>query len=55
MDDDPLDHFTENQMTSLRKLIDQLSAKHPITRVSGHNDFAKKACPCFNVKEWYDA
>lgn len=54
-DDDPLDHFTENQMTSLRKLIDQLSDQYPITKVAGHNDFAKKGCPCFNVKDWYDA
>ena len=55
MDDDPLDHFTENQMKSLRKLIDELSDEHPITKVSGHNDYAQKGCPCFNAKEWYNA
>jgi len=54
-DDAPLDHFTEAQMSSLRKLLDQLKNEHPITKVSGHNNFAKKACPCFDVEEWYDA
>ena len=54
-DDEPLEHYTEAQITSLRKLLRELSDQHPITKVAGHNDFAKKACPCFNVKEWYNA
>ena len=53
-DDDPLEHFTEAQITSLRKVIADLKDNHPITKVAGHNDFAKKACPCFNVKSWYE-
>tara|TARA_S200002703_G_scaffold134447_1_gene123003 strand:- start:937 stop:1374 length:438 start_codon:yes stop_codon:yes gene_type:complete len=54
-DDKPLDHYTDKQMVSLRNLLDQLHDEHPITKVAGHNDFAKKACPCFNVAEWFDA
>ena len=54
-DDEPLDNFTEQQMTALRKLIDDLKEDYPISKVAGHNEFANKACPCFSVKEWYDA
>ena len=54
-DDEPLDNFTEQQMTALCELIDELKGDYPITKVSGHNGYANKACPCFSVKEWYDA
>lgn len=52
-DDKFLDNFTEEQATSLRKLLDQLHEDYDIKWVKGHSDFANKACPCFNVEEWY--
>ena len=47
------DHYTKNQEVALRKLIADLKAKHSIKTVSGHNQHAAKACPCFNVPNWY--
>ena len=50
------DNFTPEQDASLRKLIDDYKEKYPaIKKVSGHNDYASKACPGFNVGEWLDA
>jgi N-acetylmuramoyl-L-alanine amidase len=48
------DHFTPEQDKALRELIDELLAKYPtITRVAGHNEFARKACPGFYVPSWW--
>jgi hypothetical protein len=39
--------------TELRALIAQLQSKYPtITKVTGHNQYAKKACPGFYVPNW---
>jgi N-acetylmuramoyl-L-alanine amidase len=47
------DHFTLDQEEALRKLIAKLKKDHPtITKVSGHNQYASKACPCFSVPNW---
>lgn len=47
------DHYTAEQEEALRKLLDELQSKYPtITKVSGHNDYAAKACPGFKVSEW---
>ena len=44
------DHFTPAQKFALLKLIDGLKAQYStITKVTGHNQYAAKACPCFNV------
>ena len=51
-DDDFLDHYTEAQQASLRKLLDELHEDYPINMILGHSEFASKACPCFSVKEW---
>lgn len=46
-------NFTPEQDKALRKLIADLRAKYPaIMVVSGHNAYAAKACPCFQVPEW---
>lgn len=45
-------HFTGSQDAALRRLIAQISARTPIRRVSGHNEWAAKACPGFNVPAW---
>jgi N-acetylmuramoyl-L-alanine amidase len=47
------DHFTLAQDKALRALIADLRAKHPtITKVTGHNQYAAKACPGFSVPQW---
>jgi N-acetylmuramoyl-L-alanine amidase len=47
------DHYTSEQDVALRQLIAELRAKYPsIKRVSGHNEYANKACPGFNVARW---
>ena len=47
------DSFTGQQEASLKQLIAQYKEDFPsITKVSGHNEYAAKACPCFSVREW---
>ena len=48
-------HFTSEQDRVLRELIARISARTPIRRVSGHNEWAAKACPGFNVPAWLAA
>lgn len=46
-------HFTAAQEKALRDLIGGLRERFPtITTVSGHNQYAAKACPGFNVPAW---
>ena len=47
------DHFTPAQEAALRALIDRLQSQFGSLKVSGHNQYAAKACPCFKVPEWY--
>jgi len=48
------DHFTPAQDKMLRKLLADLMREHPtITKISGHNQYAAKACPGFNAPSWY--
>jgi hypothetical protein len=43
-------HFTAEQRAAVLKLIDDLKARFPaIMKVSGHNEYAPKSCPCFSV------
>lgn len=46
------DNFTQEQDAALRKLLSDLGDRYGITTISGHNDYAAKACPGFNVAEW---
>jgi hypothetical protein len=51
--DAPLDNFTPAQLMAAREEIAALRKQFPtITRVSGHNEYAAKACPGFNVPKW---
>lgn len=52
-DDSFFEHFTEAQMQALADLVRDLSKQYPGAVVSGHQDFAAKACPGFDVKEWW--
>ena len=47
----PEDTRTPEQRSTLKTLIGQLIAKYPNARVFGHNQFAAKACPCFDVSK----
>lgn len=51
--DNFLDNFTVEQDAVLRRRIAELKAQFPsIKKVSGHNEYAAKACPGFNVTQW---
>lgn len=48
----PENNFTPEQFESLQLLINTLVDEFPrIIKLSGHNDYANRACPCFNVHE----
>lgn len=49
------DHFTREQDFAVRRLIARLKRDHPIKKISGHNEYAAKACPGFQVSEWLTA
>lgn len=46
------DNFTPEQDKALRKLLGDLQKKYGFTRISGHNEWAAKACPGFKVQRW---
>jgi N-acetylmuramoyl-L-alanine amidase len=47
-------NFTEKQGTALRRLVARLQAEHgPNLKLSGHHEYANKACPCFDVRSWF--
>lgn len=45
------DTRTPEQHAALRQLVAELMAKYPGSTVHGHNEFAAKACPCFDVQK----
>jgi hypothetical protein len=49
------DNFTAVQDKAARALIAELKSRHGVTKVSGHNEYAAKACPGFKVSEWLAA
>ena len=55
-DDVFMDNFTADQARELQALIESLQQEFPtISTISGHNDYATKACPCFDVAQWVAA
>lgn len=47
----PLDSRTTPQKIAMRALVTSLQAVYGISKVTGHNAYANKACPCFQVPE----
>lgn len=48
------DNYTDEQEDALRELIGEWQHEYPtIDKVSGHNEYANKACPCFSVSAWF--
>jgi len=45
------DTRTDAQKASLVKLVAELKGQFPDATIHGHNEFANKACPCFDVKK----
>lgn len=46
----PEDNFTDAQWDSLRSMLKMYKALIPDVKIHGHNEFANKACPCFDVQ-----
>ena len=46
------DNFTPEQDRALRQLISDLHKEYGPVLVTGHNEYAAKACPGFTVHEW---
>lgn len=47
------DTRTQAQRQALVKLLKELRARYPHATIHSHNEFANKACPCFNAKHEY--
>lgn len=46
------EHFTVEQDRALRRQIQQIMGQTQIKKISGHNEYAAKACPGFRVSKW---
>lgn len=48
----PKDTRTDAQKRALVQLLREVRGRHPKATIHGHNEFAAKACPSFNVQKW---
>lgn len=46
------DTRTPEQKESMKFVVFTMIKKYPLIKIAGHNQFAKKDCPSFNVPEW---
>lgn len=49
----PKDTRTAAQKRTMERLTREAIERYGITKVSGHSDYANKACPCFNARAEY--
>lgn len=49
------DCWTTEQIRSVKLKIAEIAKRTQIKRISGHNEFAAKACPCFRVPKWVES
>jgi len=55
MDEDgkfPCDTRTREQLLALSNYVRHVISRHQDIKVAGHNQFAAKACPSFDVPKW---
>jgi N-acetylmuramoyl-L-alanine amidase len=53
-ENEPENNFTKEQFSCLTELLLSLSVIYPDTQIVGHNTLDQgKACPSFNVEEWW--
>lgn len=46
------DTRTAAQRSALRGYVTDFHRRFPDVRITGHNEFAAKDCPCFDVQSW---
>ena len=54
-DKKPKDTRTDAQRKAMDQFVDDLKMEHPTATIHGHNEFAAKACPSFDVSKEYGA
>lgn len=51
-DDKFSDHFTPEQERALVRVLTEVKNRYGDVKISGHNEYANKACPGFSVHDW---
>ena len=49
----PEDTRTREQKEAMARLLGDLKVRYPVARIAGHNEFSRKACPCFDAKSFF--
>lgn len=51
----PKDTRTQAQKDALEMYVKAHTTLHPNWKIAGHNHFARKACPSFDVEKWLES